>query len=146
MVSILDRISAKETLVLFVASAFTVFLVAAIISMFGVSSTLGFILLALSGVALGFVLSRYAPQIAAYLKSQPLTAILAVSALLGVSGFVAVFLAFIPTPYAATGTITLSAAAIQSALGTGINNFITMSLSGFIMGVGSYFGVSVFGK
>ncbi len=142
MVSILDRISAKETLVLFIASAVAVFAVAAIISMFGISQTLGLVVLALAGIVVGFVLAKYAPQTAEYLKTQPVTAILVVAALLGVAGFVAAFLSFIPAPYATLGTVTVSATAVQTAIGNGINNFITMGVAGFVMGVGSWFGVT----
>ncbi|MGC9133499.1 MAG: hypothetical protein ACP5GJ_03825 [Nanopusillaceae archaeon] len=142
MVSILDRISAKETLVLFIASAVAVFVVAAIISMFGISQTLGLVVLALAGIVVGFVLAKYAPQTAEYLKTQPITAILVVAVLLGVAGFVAAFLSFMPAPYATIGTIAVSTTAVQSAIGNGINNFITMGISGFVMGVGSWFGVA----
>ncbi len=142
MVSILDRISAKETLVLFVVSAVVVFVVAAIISMFGISQTLGLVVLALAGVISGFVLARYAPQTAEYLKTQPLTAIFVIAALLGVAGFVASFMSFIPAPYATVGTITISTTAVQSAIGNGINNFITMGIAGFVIGIGNWFGVT----
>jgi hypothetical protein len=140
MATILDRITSSQFVTFLLFSIAAVVVVDIVLAVLKLTSIATWLVIVLSGVVTGVLAKRYVPVIADYIRANPLYGILLLSGIFGIIGFVSPFILAVQTPYAVTGTITITISDIATLFGNAVNQAITGVLVGGIFGVGALIG------